>query len=172
MCRPYGTQMFLSAPPGTSVPGYPMPPLRGWRGQHQTLRSAPSQRLPGLPSRAILCRPFRAGAVSTRRRGQHQTSRTAPGIKDQSTTAKASAGAVSTRCRHRTPDVEGQSTTAKASAGAMHVRIWRARPSTKSCRRRSRRRFSVCRCRSRLRLLRLRCESRARSLPARCAPSR
>ena len=29
-CRPYGTRSFRCTPPGTSVPGFHMPPLRGW----------------------------------------------------------------------------------------------------------------------------------------------
>ena len=29
-CRPYGTRTFVPLSPGTSVPGFHMPPLRGW----------------------------------------------------------------------------------------------------------------------------------------------
>lgn len=30
LCRPSGTRVPLPLIPGTSVPGYPMSPLRGW----------------------------------------------------------------------------------------------------------------------------------------------
>jgi hypothetical protein len=30
VCRPYGTRVFPSRLPGTHVPGYLIPPLRGW----------------------------------------------------------------------------------------------------------------------------------------------
>src|SRR5439155_25286828 len=40
-CRPYGTRFYFAFVPGTAVPGFPIPPLRGWgisspllRGNH------------------------------------------------------------------------------------------------------------------------------------------
>src|SRR5271163_5233954 len=69
-CRPYGTCSPFWFLPGTAVPGFPMPPLRGWvavNGACMGTRAVPTGLVhlsgfyPALPCRAFPCRPFGAG---------------------------------------------------------------------------------------------------------------